>query len=185
MRRSLGFRAEFETITHASCPTFPFHSTLPTHYFYTMAKDEEKKAKKRKSIVPGEEAAAEAGPISYACFPFRSPPSLLFCTSSCIANHILVHSLRNLPRYQPTPKKSKKDKKDKTADAAGDVSMADADVSVVAAEGGESSKKEKKEKDEFHVPIDAIAPIAAPLAGKKLSKKLFKTVKKGPSPSLL
>jgi H/ACA ribonucleoprotein complex subunit 2 len=54
--------------------------------------------------------------------------------------------------------------------------MADASMAV---EGGD--KKEKKEKDEFHVPIDAIAPIAAPLAGKKLSKKLFKTVKKGSS----
>lgn len=48
------------------------------------------------------------------------------------------------------------------------------------------AKKEKSEKEEFHVPVDAIAPIAAPLAGKKLSKKLFKTVKKGaPEPFTL
>lgn len=54
--------------------------------------------------------------------------------------------------------------------------MADA-AAPAAEEAAGEDKKEKK--DEFHVPLEAIAPIAAPLAGKKLSKKLFKTVKKG------
>ncbi|EIW71656.1 hypothetical protein TREMEDRAFT_27964 [Tremella mesenterica DSM 1558] len=31
---------------------------------------------------------------------------------------------------------------------------------------------------EFYVPPDAISPIASPLAGRKLSKKVFKTVKR-------
>jgi len=31
---------------------------------------------------------------------------------------------------------------------------------------------------EFHVPLDAISPIASPLAPPKLQKKLFKTVKR-------
>jgi ribosomal protein L7Ae-like RNA K-turn-binding protein len=31
---------------------------------------------------------------------------------------------------------------------------------------------------EFHVPLEAISPIASPLASKKLSKKLFRTVKR-------
>lgn len=55
-----------------------------------------------------------------------------------------------------------------------------ADASAPAAEVAAEDKEDKKDKkDEFHVPLEAIAPIAAPLAGKKLSKKLFKTVKKG------
>jgi H/ACA ribonucleoprotein complex subunit 2 len=33
-------------------------------------------------------------------------------------------------------------------------------------------------KAEFEVPLDAITPIAVPLAGKKLSKKVLKTVKR-------
>lgn len=31
---------------------------------------------------------------------------------------------------------------------------------------------------EFHVPLDAISPIASPIAPPKLQKKLFKTVKR-------
>jgi len=55
-----------------------------------------------------------------------------------------------------------------------------ADASAAVAEVAAEDKEDKKEKkDEFFVPLEAIAPIAAPLAGKKLSKKLFKTVKKG------
>lgn len=66
-------------------------------------------------------------------------------------------------------------KKRKSLAPADEAAPADVDAEAPAA------KKEKKEKDEFHVPLEAIAPIAAPLAGKKLSKKLFKTVKKGAS----
>ena len=54
-----------------------------------------------------------------------------------------------------------------------------ADAAAPAAEEAAAGEDKKEKKDEFHVPLEAIAPIAAPLAGKKLSKKLFKTVKKG------
>ena len=41
-------------------------------------------------------------------------------------------------------------------------------------------KKEKvKEKETEDVPFDGMSPIAHPLADKKLSKKLHKTVKRG------
>jgi H/ACA ribonucleoprotein complex subunit 2 len=74
----------------------------------------------------------------------------------------------------------KKSKKEKRKSVGGEEA---ADVSMVVEDAPspeKKSKKDKSEKEEFHVPLDAIAPIAAPLAGKKLSKKLFKTVKKGP-----
>lgn len=71
----------------------------------------------------------------------------------------------------------KKSKKRKSEVGAVDVAMEDVEAPAEA----EGTKKSSKDKEEFYVPIDAIAPIAAPLAGKKLSKKLFKTVKKGRS----
>merc|ERR1712093_880174 len=57
---------------------------------------------------------------------------------------------------EPTKKKKKSSKKDKDGAAAADKS---------------SSKKEKEK--ELEIPADALSPIAHPLAGKKLSKKLL------------
>lgn len=69
---------------------------------------------------------------------------------------------------QPSKKKKKSSKKDKDGAAA------------AAASGAADKSSSKKEKEkELEIPAEALSPIAHPLAGKKLSKKVLKTVKKG------
>lgn len=48
-------------------------------------------------------------------------------------------------------------------------------------EGAGAEKDEADEQDRFEVDPGAISPIAFPLASAKLQKKVFKSVKKGPS----
>lgn len=64
------------------------------------------------------------------------------------------------------------------------VDGAEGDESAVVKKKSKKSKKDKsekegKDKDDKEIPAEALCPIAHPLAGKKLSKKVLKTVKKG------
>lgn len=142
------------------------HHIAPTS---TMAKDPTLK-KKRKS-----EAMLDAAP------PAEGSTSAQAVVAEVDAEH--------------AEKKAKKEKKEKKKKAAeGDVTMATEAGDVTMEESGK--KKEKKEKvsprgnshialdlipfiqPAFEVPVDAITPIAHPMANAKLQKKLLKTVKK-------
>jgi hypothetical protein len=91
--------------------------------------------------------------------------------------------------------KEKKEKKSKVAETVEDVEMEEASPKVRLKPGGsdfsdaggdwlsgglsQKEKKVRKEKDEPVVVPEDLSPIAQPLAPKKLTKKLHKTIKRG------
>jgi H/ACA ribonucleoprotein complex subunit 2 len=84
--------------------------------------------------------------------------------------------------------KEKKEKKSKTLESGlEDVQMGDAAASKVgrleieATPGidGFPQKKVKKEKEEIVISLEDLSPIAHPLAERKLTKKIHKTIRRG------
>ena len=91
--------------------------------------------------------------------------------------------------------KDKKEKKEKVAEIVGDIEMEDVSPKVrfrvewcrfsgasgtdLSRGSSQKEKKPKKEKDEPVVVPEDLSPIAQPLAQKKLTKKLHKTIKRG------
>ena len=69
-----------------------------------------------------------------------------------------------------------KDKKRK--DAPTEEEVADVEMTPAGAESPSKKSKKDKEREEVVVPVEALSPIAHPLAQKKLVKKLHKTIKK-------
>ena len=79
-------------------------------------------------------------------------------------------------------KKDKKSKKDKSSSKDKEGKEKKASKKEKASASSTSTSKVDKEKD-LEIPAEALSAIARPLAGRKLSKKVLKTVKKGQKPA--
>lgn len=135
-----------------------------------MAKSDKKRRASELDPSASTEPASAAAPI------VASDPSILPAGTALDAAGIDEQPKKKAKKDKEEKKKAKKEKE--KAAAAG---VVDEDAGDAAA-----AKASKKDKDDAYglVDMDALSPIAHPLADKKTGKKVLRTVKKGAATAL-